>query len=97
MYIDAETAFNARIKNDKELLDYSNFPELEHKILELFDKKGTVGIFNTCCVALSNLINDFKGALKQSDSSLQSMQNMIDSLKRQHDDARIRCRRKYFR
>ena len=91
-YIDAETAFNARTENDEELLDYSNFPKLERKILELFAEKGIVSVLNTCCVMLSNLINDCKGALKQSDSSLQSMQNMIDSLKRQHDDARIRCK-----
>ena len=91
-YIDAETAFNARTENDEELLDYSNFPKLERKILELFAEKGIVSVLNTCCVILSNLINDCKGALKQSDSSLQSMQNMIDSLKKQHDDARIRCK-----
>ncbi|MDE7316125.1 MAG: 50S ribosome-binding GTPase [Helicobacter sp.] len=90
--VNAKSALKAKLENKNKLLESSNITELERKILELFAEKGIVSVLNTCCVTLSNLINDCKGALKQSDSSLQSMQNMIDSLERQHDDARIRCK-----
>lgn len=90
--IHAKSALKGEIENKQNLLKSSNIDELKHAILEIFNNTEAIVIFRTCCNMLSNLINDCKNGLTQSDSSFQSMQNMIDSLKKQHDDARIRCK-----
>ena len=90
--VNAKSALKGEIENKQNLLKNSNIDALKHAMLEIFNNTQAGVVLKTCCDMLSNFINDCKGALKQSDSSLQSMQNMIDSLKKQHDDARIRCK-----